>query len=76
MRMGADHFAVVRRIGIEVVVVVIQTGRRQLLCLTRLQHAERDTGFQSQRLDGLHHIDDLVQILVFRTAPGSAHAET
>ena len=76
MRVRADHLPIEFGVGIEVVVVVIQTGFFQFFGLAVLQHAQRDAGFHAQRFDFADHVRDDFQFLLFRAAPGRAHAET
>ena len=70
-----DDLAVKFRRGVEVVVVIVETGFLEPLRLRRRQHAERDAGFEAQRLDAFDHGADLIEIAVLRRTPGRAHAE-
>ncbi|MNX78943.1 hypothetical protein D3C86_1105550 [compost metagenome] len=56
-------------------VVVVQPGVLQLLGLSVLQHAQRDAGFQAQRLDRADHLRHGFQVMRLGAAPGRAHAK-
>ncbi len=56
-------------------IVVVEAGLFQRPRLMRLQHAERDTGFQPFCLHGLDHGRHLGQVAVLQFTPGGAHAE-
>ncbi len=71
---GDDGTVIVRR-GVEVVVVVVEAALLEPLRLRARQHAERDAGLQSQRLDAFHHVADRIEVTILGAAPGRAHAE-
>ena len=71
-----DHVAVELRRGVQVVVVIVQTGVGQAPRLRPAEHPQGDAGLHPQTAYGRDHVDHLVQVLVGRVAPGRAHAET
>ena len=61
--------------GIQVVVVVVESGFLEALCLRPGQHAKRHAGLHAEIAHGPDHFDHLVEISVGRVAPGRPHAE-
>ena len=61
--------------GIEVVVVVVETGLFQAFGLARPEHAQRRAGLESERLDRAHHRQHRFELALLGPAPGRAHAE-
>ena len=70
-----DDLAVEFRRGVEIVVVVIETGCFSRRACVFGQHAERHAGLEPHRAHALDHGADLVEVAVLRLAPGRAHAE-
>ena len=50
-----DHLAVVLGRGVDVVVVIVETGIGQNARLLRLQHAKRHAGLETEFLHAAHH---------------------
>ncbi len=72
---GGDDLAVELGRGVQVVVVVVQTGLLELFGLALAQHAERDAGLQAERLDRADHLGHGLQVVRLGATPGGAHAE-
>ena len=72
---GGNDIAVKFRGRIQVVVVIIEPGFRQLLRLLRAQHAESHAAFQAQFPHSLDHGDHIGHVPLLGRAPGRAHAE-
>ena len=72
---GRNDFAVERRRGVEIVIVVVETRVLERLRLPVLQHAERAAGFHAERLHPTHHGEHRHEVAILRPAPRSAHAE-
>ena len=70
-----DDLAVILGRGIEIMVVVVEAGLFKPLRLRRLEHAERDAGFQTHRLHALDHGANLVEIAVLRRTPSRTHTK-
>ena len=70
-----DHVAVELGRGVEIVIVVVETGIAQAFGLRPGQHAQGHAGLHAQTAHRGDHLDHLVEILVGRVAPGRAHAE-
>jgi hypothetical protein len=70
-----DDLVVELRRAVEIVVVVIQPGRLELVRLRGAEHAERRAGFHAERAHRADHCGDLVDVAILRRAPGRAHAE-
>ena len=73
--MRGDDLVVELGAGVEVVVVVVETGGGEFLRLAGAEQAQRQAGFHAEVLDRAHHLDDAVEIAILRPAPGRAHAE-
>ena len=71
-----DDLAVVFGRCIEVVIVIVETGRLEALRLGCGQHAERGAGLEAELLDTCDHAHHPLEIAVLRLAPGRAHAES
>jgi hypothetical protein len=72
---GVDDLGVVFRGGVDVVIVVVETGGAEALGLMPFEHAQGHAGFQTQGFHAGHHGRHFVDILVMGAAPGGAHAE-
>src|SRR5579884_3040595 len=72
---GRNDLAVELRRGVEIVIVVVETGALEARGLPRVEHAERRAGLEPERTDGLHHGADPIEIAVPGRAPGRPHAE-
>jgi hypothetical protein len=72
---GRDHVAVELGRGVEVVVVVVEAGVAELLGLAVLQETQRRARLETQRLHGLDHLEDGIEVALLRSAPRGAHAE-
>ena len=72
---GCDDVAVVLLGGVQVVVVIIQTGLGQLCRLLFLQHAQGHAGLQPEGFHLPDHIQNIGHVFLRRTAPGRAHTE-
>ena len=72
---GGDDFCVVPRRGVQIVVVVVEPGRLELVRLLRRQHAEGRAGLHSEGLHLADHGQHLVEILASRRSIRRAHAE-
>jgi hypothetical protein len=71
----ADDLAVELGRGIDVVVVIVETGRLELLRLPWLQHPERRAGFHAESAHGLHHFRHALEVPLFRAPPCGTHAK-
>src|SRR5579884_1799463 len=67
---GRNDLAVELRRGVEIVIVVVETGALEARGLPRVEHAERRAGLEPERTDGLHHGADPIEIAV----PGERQA--
>ena len=56
-------------------VVVVQAGLGQALCLPLVEHAQGHAGFQPQGFHLAHHVQHIGHVLGARAAPGGPHAE-
>src|SRR5690348_10026659 len=72
---GGDDLAVVLGRRIEIMIVVVEARRLESLGLVSCEHAQRDAGLHTKRLNGLDHLTDAVEVLVLGRAPRGAHAE-
>ena len=74
-RAGGDDIAVSFGRRVDIVVVVIEPGLGELVCLAGRQHAQRHAGFHAHRGHALHDLDDRGHVALLGVAPGCAHAE-
>ena len=70
-----DDLAVERFGGVEIVVVVVESGRLERSRLLVGQHAERRAGLEPERAHLAHHRDDGFELPVLGRAIRGAHAE-
>jgi hypothetical protein len=70
-----NYLAVELRRGVEIVVVVVQPGRLQRLCLRVAEHAQRGAGFQAETFHRADDFGDLDHVAILRAAPRRAHAK-
>src|SRR5207244_7392259 len=61
--------------GVEVVVVVVETGLLEALRLAFAQQPQRRAGLQPERLYRAHPLGHLLEVFLLGTPPGRAHAE-
>ncbi len=73
---GRHHLCVVLGRGVEVVVVIVEPGRRQPSGLLLPQEPKGRAGLEPFGLDRLDHAGNLLEITVARTAVGRAHTKT
>lgn len=74
-RAGGNDLVVEFGRGIDIMIVEVQSGGGEPLCLFRCQHAERDACFHAEILHRSDHVADLVEVAGFWAPPGSRHAE-
>ncbi len=72
---GGDDLAVEFGRGVEVMVVVIESGLAQLRGMFPAQHTQRRTGLHAQRAHLADHLSHNLKVAVAWFAPGRTHAE-
>ena len=70
-----DDLAVELRRGVEIVVVIVETGRLELGCLLRGEHSERGAALETRCAHRADHLGDHLEVARLRRAVGRAHAE-
>ena len=76
MLTGVDDVVVAFGVGVEVVVVVVQTGFFEVFCHAVFEHTERAAGFHAQSFDGFDDCGNCLHVFGFGAAPCRAHTET
>ena len=72
---GVDDRVVELRIGVDVVVVVVEPGGLECRRLLAAEHAQRGAGLEAERLHFADHRGDLGDVAVLGRTPRRAHAE-
>src|SRR3546814_3656376 len=72
---GRNHLFIIFGRRVEIVIVIIKPGVRQLLRLIVGQHPQSHAGLETERTDFAHHVADRVHVAILWFPPRRAHAE-